>query len=89
MTFFKTMVGKQVTVELKNDVKITGTLESIDQFLNFKLTDISVADADAYPHLLSLRNCFVRGSVVRYVQVPAEHVNTELLQDATRKSSTA
>ena len=34
---------------------------------------------------LSVRNCFIRGSVVRYVQLPAEEVDTVLLQDATRK----
>lgn len=36
---------------------------------------------------LSVRNCFIRGSVVRYVQLPAEEVDTVLLQDATRKDA--
>ena len=62
-----------------------GVLESIDQFLNFKLNDIVVLDAEKYPHLMTVRNCFIRGSVVRYVQVPASEVNTELLQDSCRK----
>lgn len=43
-TFFKSLVGKEVVVELKNDLKIGGTLHSVDQYLNFKLTDISVLD---------------------------------------------
>jgi LSM domain len=30
-SFFKTLVGKTVTVELKNDLAITGTLHSVDQ----------------------------------------------------------
>jgi hypothetical protein len=29
-----------------------GVLESIDQFLNFKLNDIVVLDSDKYPHLV-------------------------------------
>jgi U6 snRNA-associated Sm-like protein LSm2 len=33
---------------------------------------------------LSLKNCFIRGSVVRYVQVPADAVDTGFLQDAAR-----
>ena len=30
-SFFKTLVGKQITVELKNDLAIVGTLHSVDQ----------------------------------------------------------
>lgn len=44
---------------------ITGTLHSVDQYLNIKLTDISVTDPEKYPHMLSVKNCFIRGSVVR------------------------
>ena len=35
----------------------------------------------------SVKNCFIRGSVVRYVQLPADEVDTQLLQDAARKES--
>lgn len=37
-SFFKSLVGKDVIVELKNDLSICGTLHSVDQFLNIKLT---------------------------------------------------
>ncbi|KAI5701540.1 hypothetical protein M8J75_010687 [Diaphorina citri] len=53
-SFFKSLVGKDVVVELKNDVSICGTLHSVDQYLNIKLTDISVTDPDKYPHMLSV-----------------------------------
>jgi U6 snRNA-associated Sm-like protein LSm2 len=33
---------------------------------------------------MSVKNCFIRGSVVRYVQLPAKEVDTALLQDSTR-----
>ena len=36
-SFFKTLVGKEVVVELKNDLAIRGTLHSVDQYLNIKL----------------------------------------------------
>ena len=68
-SFFKTLIGKEVTVELKNELTITGTLHSVDQYLNIKLNKIRVANEQKYPHMMSVRNCFVRGSVVRYIQV--------------------
>ncbi|KAL8602110.1 U6 snRNA-associated Sm-like protein LSm2 [Nucella lapillus] len=106
-SFFKSLVGKDVVVELKNDLSICGTLHSVDQFLNIKLTDISVTDPDKYPHMflnikltdisvtdpdkyphmLSVKSCFIRGSVVRYVQLPADECDTQLLQDAARKEA--
>jgi small nuclear ribonucleoprotein (snRNP)-like protein len=36
---------------------------------------------------LSVKNCFIRGSVIRYVHIPKEHVDVDLLQDATRAES--
>ncbi|CAD7002734.1 unnamed protein product [Ceratitis capitata] len=86
-SFFKSLVGKDVVVELKNDLSICGTLHSVDQYLNIKLTDINVTDPDKYPHMLSVKNCFIRGSVVRYVQLPGDEVDTQLLQDAARKEA--
>lgn len=47
---------------------ISGTLHSVDQYLNIKLTDINVTDPEKYPHMLSVKNCFIRGSVVRLFQ---------------------
>lgn len=86
-SFFKSLVGKDVVVELKNDLSICGTLHSVDQYLNIKLTEISVTDPDKYPHLIAVKNCFIRGSVVRYVQLPSDEVDTQLLQDAARKEA--
>lgn len=108
----------QVTVELKNDLAITGTLHSVDQYLNIKLTDIKVVNEQKYPHMVrplccvrpahtspqvSVTNCFIRGSVVRYVvvrgdahniaahtvpsQLPEGSVDVELLHDSTRREA--
>lgn len=74
-------------MELKNDVVLTGTLHSVDQYLNIKLTEVQVVDNQKYPQLLALKNCFIRGSVVRYIQIPSSEVDTELLQDAARKEN--
>ena len=82
-------MGKEVAVELKNDVVLTGTLHSVDQYLNIKLTNVSVVNENRYPQLTALKNCFIRGSVVRYVQINPSDVDTELLQDATRKENSS
>ena len=86
-SFFKTLVGKQVAVELKNDVSMTGTLVSVDQYLNVKLSNISIVERDRFPQLCAINNCFIRGSTIRYIQIAAKDVDTELLQDAARKEN--
>ncbi|ABO93736.1 predicted protein [Ostreococcus lucimarinus CCE9901] len=86
-SYFKTLVGKPVTVELKNDLAIAGTLVSVDQYLNIKLENTRVTDEARYPHMRSVRNCFIRGSVVRYVQLPEAAVDVDILHDATRREA--
>lgn len=51
---FKTLTDQEVTVELKNDLSIVGTLKSVDQFLNIKLDNIRVLDEDKHPHMVRL-----------------------------------
>lgn len=53
-SFFKTLIGREIVVELKNDVCIRGTLHSVDQFLNIKLHDIKVTDEAKYPHMVRI-----------------------------------
>ncbi|KAI1345232.1 U6 snRNA-associated Sm-like protein LSm2 [Xylariaceae sp. FL0016] len=86
-SFFKTLIDHEVTVELKNDIQIRGTLKSVDQYLNIKLDDIQVVEEIKYPHLSSVKNVFIRGSVVRYVHLPASGVDVPLLEDATRREA--
>jgi small nuclear ribonucleoprotein (snRNP)-like protein len=57
-SFFKTLVDHEVTVELKNDIQIRGTLKSVDQYLNIKLDDIQVVEELKYPHLVSGSGCW-------------------------------
>lgn len=87
ISFFKTLVDSEVTVELKNDISIRGTLKSVDQYLNIKLDDITVIEEIKYPHLSSVKNIFIRGSVVRYVHLASASVDTALLEDATRRGT--
>ena len=41
-----------MTVELKNDLAITGTVHSVDQYLNIKLENIRVVNEAKYPHMV-------------------------------------
>eukprot|EP00630_Chrysocystis_fragilis_P000597 CAMPEP_0197395216 /NCGR_PEP_ID=MMETSP1165-20131217/6500_1 /TAXON_ID=284809 /ORGANISM="Chrysocystis fragilis, Strain CCMP3189" /LENGTH=148 /DNA_ID=CAMNT_0042920967 /DNA_START=31 /DNA_END=472 /DNA_ORIENTATION=+ len=81
-SIFKTLVGHEVAVELKNDVAIVGKLHNIDQYLNVKLLEAKVVDPQRYPQLTAMTSIFIRGSVVRYITIPKEHVDVELMQDA-------
>lgn len=81
------MIGKQVTIELKNDMQISGILDSVDQFLNFKIADIKVVDEEKFPYMLSVKNCLIRGSVIRYIHLPEEAIDKQLLQDASRREA--
>ena len=53
-SYFKDLVGREVIVELKNDLAIKGTLHSVDQYLNIKLENTSVVNQEKYPHMVSL-----------------------------------
>jgi len=68
-----------------SNLRLAGLLHSVDQFLNVKLNNVEVVDKTKYPQLLSVKNCFIRGSVLRYVQISPADVDTELLQDAARR----
>ncbi|GAW81354.1 U6 snRNA-associated Sm-like protein LSm4 [Plasmodium gonderi] len=88
-TFFQQLAQKNhhVTVELKNDLQISGVLHSVDQYLNIKLTNVTVNHPEKYPHLLSIKSCFVRGSVVRYVFLPSKEIDIEKLHHMCRKEA--
>mmetsp|Transcript_14401 Transcript_14401/g.36461 ORF Transcript_14401/g.36461 Transcript_14401/m.36461 type:complete len:95 (+) Transcript_14401:915-1199(+) len=84
---FKTLEGKEVVVEMKNGVELLGELHSVDQYLNVKLNNVRPVNADRFPQLASLRNCFIRGSVVRYISLSKSDVDVALLQDASRREA--
>lgn len=34
-----------------------------------------------------MKSCFIRGSVIRYIQIPPEEVDLDLLHEATRREA--
>jgi len=85
-SIFNSLISSKVTikVELKNGVEITGTLDYVDANLNFNLANISV-DLERYPQFLCMKDCFIRGSSIRYVHVPPNEIDTSLIQDTCRR----
>lgn len=71
-SYFKDLVGQEVTVELKNDLAIRGTLHSVDQYLNIKLENTRVVDQDKYPHMVILFFFFNSISLVWEFRVHGE-----------------
>ena len=51
-------MGKEVAVELKNDVALMGVLDSVDQYLNIKLLNVSVVESDKFPQLVMYRTAY-------------------------------
>ena len=57
MSFYSLLKGLseknvQVTVEMKNNLEITGYLKTVDYNLNIALDNISVAESEKYPYLV-------------------------------------
>ena len=72
-SFFKSLVGKEVTVELKNDLGITGMLHSVDQYLNIKLQDIYVTCPGMFyifKLIVEVLNCIYK--TIRKISPPFE-----------------
>lgn len=79
-SFMRTLIGHKLTVELKNDVQITGKLKMVDEFMNLTLDEVGTQTDDGGdnssresfpPHLASVKSVFIRGSVVRFVHLPS------------------
>ncbi|MBA0708853.1 hypothetical protein Golax_023938 [Gossypium laxum] len=76
-SYFKDLVGREVTVELKNDLAIRGTLHSVDQYLNIKLENTRVVDQDKYPHMVfEIKPKRVKTNVKPWVKCNLTHGDT-------------
>lgn len=78
--YFKTRLGQPVTITLKNDMVLTGTLTNVDPFLNMRIeggstAHLGVQGADVYS---------VRGSAIKTIAFASEKMINERLADITR-----
>lgn len=85
LQLFRTLEGKKVDVELQNGVILRGVLQTADQFHNVRLVDPEVIEAMNCPQLNTLASAYIRGSTIRYIHLPKDEVDVDLLHDATRR----
>lgn len=79
-TFFKSKIGVKIEITLRSDETLTGELQSVDPFLNFKLTNVTTT----INALEKMKVCVVRGSNVKFAKVPYKNEDLDKLNDATR-----
>lgn len=81
--FFREVADRhlQVTVELKNGLQVSGTLQHVDATLNLHLLDTK----SPAPQLQGCTRCFIRGSTVKFITLTEEQMNNELLEDLLRR----
>ncbi|RKP37731.1 hypothetical protein BJ085DRAFT_11534, partial [Dimargaris cristalligena] len=66
--------GRMIQVELKNGETFTGHLEQYDNFMNITLREIKQTSADGQK-FWHLPECYIRGSTIKYVQMPPEIID--------------
>jgi small nuclear ribonucleoprotein (snRNP)-like protein len=70
-SFFKTLVGHDVVVELKNDLALKGQLHSVDQYLNVKLENVDVLEKEKYPHMVGCSETRLLGLLTAFCSSPS------------------
>jgi U6 snRNA-associated Sm-like protein LSm2 len=79
---FKSLVGKSLTVMLKTNVYLCGTLASIDPFLNLKLTNAEVLSD--HVGLKGISTCSIRGTSIKYLLIGGKDEVVEKINVGSR-----
>lgn len=82
--FFKKNINKNITVELKNGLVMSGKLLSCDVFLNIKLSDVTIEDLENFKGLSGIATLSIRGSCVKYIKLEKDENSIASLLDTTR-----
>lgn len=77
------LVGKETTVELRNENSVTGTIENVDAFMNVTMSAAVFRDSDGRENKLD--DFFVQGKNIRYVQIPDEVNIISTIKSSLRK----
>jgi len=66
----KSLVGRPVAAELKNNVEVIGELLEADEYMNFTLKNVQ----ESFPNgrCIKFDEMYVKGTSVRYVHLPEE-----------------
>lgn len=60
--------GRQTTIELRNELSVWGTVESVDAYMNVDLRNVTVVRPGGKEEAYT--SFFVQGRQVRYVHIP-------------------
>ncbi|KAK2955843.1 putative U6 snRNA-associated Sm-like protein LSm2 [Blattamonas nauphoetae] len=82
---FEALIGKKITIEMKNDLSFSGTLNSVDKYMNMVISDLDKSGQYETTAAKLLNRVFVRGSDVRYAYLDRSAVDVEQLEELTRK----
>ncbi|OMJ84394.1 hypothetical protein SteCoe_14466 [Stentor coeruleus] len=66
-------IGSAVSIELKSGECYNGYIQYADYYMNFKLYDVTITEAEG-DKFFHIDECFVRGNNVKYVRVSEEAV---------------
>lgn len=67
-TILRQLVDKEVHVELKSGMHLSGTLAASDQFANLLIRNPAVhSDRSLFAHTVGGRDAFIRGSAVQLI----------------------
>jgi U6 snRNA-associated Sm-like protein LSm2 len=61
--------GEEITIELKNDIELTGIVEEADENMNVTLHNVRQVFPSGYS--IQLEIAFVSGANIRYVHIPS------------------
>lgn len=61
--------GEEVTIELKNDIELTGVIEEADENMNVTLHNVQQVFSNGYQRNMDI--AFVNGATIRYVHIPS------------------
>jgi U6 snRNA-associated Sm-like protein LSm2 len=79
--FLRTHLGNKIEVSLKNGMNLSGILNSIDPFLNIKLTNTKFEEQN--PAIQEMDICSVRGSSIKWMDLQKNPKVDERLSHAT------
>ena len=64
------LIGRKTTVELRNEDKIFGEIEDVDEYMSIDIKSATYINARG--HMLKYERFYVKGNNVRYVHIPPD-----------------
>ncbi|KAK7604027.1 hypothetical protein V9T40_004300 [Parthenolecanium corni] len=66
----KALVGRELTIDLRNETTLTGTVSEVDGYMNISLENALLEDIDQVR--FKYENLYIKGRHIRYIHIPKE-----------------